>query len=198
MHSTWNLQTVFASLRNQGHFPCAAALISLERGQQQFSPFQHPWPRVYYNCVWYIYIYVTYIHLKILFTNILCFSKHPELLVRHLEMPHIRPTGKYQRWHINDKFFIIFSQASFNKNFLQEQYKTFWTFYYNPLNKSPRKYLLYHALCPSLSLGNLCVVHCALRLKEGNHFKFHTWYCWASALQKMWGWGPSHLFKGST
>lgn len=145
--------------------------------------------------MWYIYIYLTYIHFKILFTNILCFSKHPELLVRHLEMPHIQPTGKYQRWHIDDKFFIIFSQASFNKNFLQEQYKTFWTFYYNPLNKSPRKYLLYHALCPSLSLGNLCVVNCALRLKEGNHFKFHTWYCWASALQKMWGWGPSHLFK---
>lgn len=38
LHGTWKLQTAFASVRNQGHFPCAAALISLKRGQQQFFP----------------------------------------------------------------------------------------------------------------------------------------------------------------
>lgn len=45
-----NLQMAFASIRTHGHFTCAAALISLTRGQQQFSPI-HTSPTVSYKNV---------------------------------------------------------------------------------------------------------------------------------------------------
>lgn len=102
-------------------------------------------------------------------------------------------TTHWKLWKMAQKFVTIPHKLQLTRTFCKISIKHFWTFYYNSLNKSPRKFLLYHALCPSLSLGNLCHNLCSQAQRRQS--------CLISTaeqvLSRRWGWGASHRFQWS-